>query len=46
MVKSDDNKNVNSFAMTFCDGSQNGKAFAMALCDASQKRQNICNGTL
>ena len=36
MVKSDDNKNGNSFAMTFCDGSQNGKAFAMALCDASQ----------
>lgn len=36
MVKSDDNKNVNSFAMTFCDGSQNGKAFAMALCDTSQ----------
>ena len=36
MVKSDDNKNVNSFAMTFCDGSQNGIAFAMALCDASQ----------
>ena len=36
MVKSDDNKNGNSFAMTVCDGSQNDKAFAMALCDGSQ----------